>query len=304
MKTLVVGWFSFEEMGASAGDLMARDLACEWLSSAGHNVEVAVAPPFTDGIDWRGAAPADYSHVVFVCGPFGNGEPVTEFLDKFRGIPLIGLDLTLLEPLESWNPFKFLLERDSSRTARPDIAFLSQRSLVPVVGTVLIDNQDEYGKNARERSANEAIRVLLDSREVAVVPIDTRLDANKTGLRTAAEIESMIARMDIVITTRLHGTVLALKNGVPALVIDSVAGGAKVYRQAQSIRWPVVFRVNEVTDQKLSDAFDYCLTAEARQLAAACCRRAKEAVEQTRTTFIKELKKAGTRHGSGSARYE
>ena len=33
MKTLVAGWFSFEQMGASAGDLLARDLVCEWLEA-------------------------------------------------------------------------------------------------------------------------------------------------------------------------------------------------------------------------------------------------------------------------------
>jgi exopolysaccharide biosynthesis predicted pyruvyltransferase EpsI len=66
---------------------------------------------------------------------------------------------------------------------------------------------------------------------MAVIAIDTRLDENRTGLRTAGEVESLIARMDVVLTTRLHGMVLALKNGVPAIAIDSVAGGAKVRRQ-------------------------------------------------------------------------
>jgi hypothetical protein len=290
MKTLVVGWFSFEHMGATAGDLMARDLACEWLAEAGHDVEYAVVPPFSGGVDWRRVDPGDYSCVVFVCGPFGNGEPLTEFFSRFAGIPLVGLDVSMLEPLESWNPFQSLWERDSSRTARPDISILSRQPLVPVVGTVLIGGQGEYGDRARQTSANDAIRRLLDSREVAVVPIDTCLDPeNTTGLRTPAEIESLIARMDVVVTTRLHGTVLALKNGVPAVVIDSVSGGHKVIRQARTIGWPVAFVIDELTDQKLRDAFDYCLTAEARQQAKECCRRAKGAVEKVRAEFIAEL---------------
>ena len=36
--------------------------------------------------------------------------------------------------------------------------------------------------------------------------------------------------MDAVVTTRLHGTVLAIKNGVPPVVIDPIAGGRKVLR--------------------------------------------------------------------------
>src|SRR5580700_8487927 len=133
-KTLVAGWFSFEDMGASAGDLMARDLACDWLKQAGHRIEVAVAPPFVDGVDWRTVEPTEYAQVVFVCGPFGEGPPIIEFMDKFRGSAFSGLDLSMLKPLDEWNPFRVLLERDSNRTSRPDIAFLSCEPHVPLVG--------------------------------------------------------------------------------------------------------------------------------------------------------------------------
>ena len=44
MRTLVVGWFSFETMGTTAGDLLARDLVCRWLSGAGVTFDVAAAP--------------------------------------------------------------------------------------------------------------------------------------------------------------------------------------------------------------------------------------------------------------------
>ena len=57
MKALVAGWFSFEQMGASAGDLMARDLVCEWLDEAGRAYDVALAAPFEGGVDWRASIP-------------------------------------------------------------------------------------------------------------------------------------------------------------------------------------------------------------------------------------------------------
>jgi hypothetical protein len=34
MKILVSGWFSFEQMGATAGDLYSKDIVCQWLDSA------------------------------------------------------------------------------------------------------------------------------------------------------------------------------------------------------------------------------------------------------------------------------
>ena len=278
MKTLLAGWFSFELMGATAGDLLALDLARAWLERAGRAHDVALAPPFAGGVDWRAVDPAAYDQVVFVCGPFGNGPPLVEFLARFAGRRLVGLNLSMLDPLDRWNPFDLLWERDSSAGARPDITFLADRPRVPVVGVVLVHHQSEYKGRGLHQAANEAIDRLVASRELAVVPIDTRLDVNQTGLRTPAEVESLIARMDAVVTTRLHGTVLALKNGVPVLAIDPVAGGAKIRRQAETIDWPIVFTADALDDAALRAALSYCLTPQARARAAECRERAARLV--------------------------
>ncbi len=63
MKALVAGWFSFEKCNVTAGDLMARDLACEWVERAGYPYDVALVPPFTGGVDWHSVDPNTYSHL-------------------------------------------------------------------------------------------------------------------------------------------------------------------------------------------------------------------------------------------------
>jgi len=292
-KVRVAGWFSFESMGASAGDLMTRDLACEWLRLADCPYDVALAPPFAGGVEWPKVDPRNYCHVIFVCGPFGNGWPITEFLQYFSCCRMIGLNLSMLDPLDGWNPFDRLWERDSSVRARPDLAFPSRQPLVPIAGLVLIDTQPEYGKKDSHEHANEALRNLAAQRGAAVVNIDTRLDTNTTGLSTSAQIESLIARMDVVLTTRLHGTVLAIKNGVPALAVDSVVGGGKILRQTESIGWPCVLPVESITDEALQRAFSYCLTSEARDKAKDCASRARERIEQVRMEFIEALAHRG-----------
>jgi hypothetical protein len=289
MKTLVAGWFSFEQMGATAGDLFARDLVCEWLEHAGHSYDVAIAPPFHGGVNWRSVDPGIYSNVVFVCGPFGNGWPITEFLPRFAGCRLIGINLSMLESLDKWNPFDLLFERDSSVTSRPDISFLSRQAKVPVVGVVLVPPQKEYGEKAKHQVTNDAIQRLVDSREMSTVKIDTRLDENSTDLRSPSEVESLIARMDVVLTTRLHGTVLALKNGIPVIAIDPIAGGAKISRQAETMDWPVVFTAESLEDKELQKAFDYCLTEDARVKAGECYKRAVRRVQEIRDEFISVL---------------
>lgn len=267
MKLLVTGWFSFEQMGASAGDLLARDLVCSWLEDAGHHYDVALAAPFTGGIDWCNSNKDDYNAVIFICGPFGNGPPVTGFLEYFSGVPLIGLNLSMLQELDVWNPFQLLLERDSSEARRPDLVLLTQQPKVPVAGLILVHLQQEYGDRAMHQLADAALHRLIASREMAVVPIDTRLDENQVGLRTPGEVESLIAKTDVVITTRLHGMVLAIKNGVPPLVVDPIAGGAKILRQAGIIDWPMVFTADTLEQDKLNKALDFCLSGEGRQKA-------------------------------------
>ncbi len=288
-KTLVAGWFSFEDCNVTAGDVMARDLACEWLEQAGYQYDVALVAPFIGGVDWHLVDPSSYSHVVFVCGPFPLNKLTTEFLQRFSSCRLIGLDLSMIEPINNWNPFDVLIERDSSVASHPDITFLSRQAKVPVVGIILVHPQDEYGDKGRHKVANDAIERLIASQEMVAVHIDTGLDPNSTNLRNAAEIESLIARMDIVVTTRLHGTVLALKNGVPVVAIDAISGGAKVVRQVETIGWPIVFSIDNLSDEMLQKAFEYCLTEDARAKARECRDRAIKEVEEVRHQFILAL---------------
>jgi polysaccharide pyruvyl transferase len=285
----VAGWFSFERMGATAGDLLARDVVCRWLRERGVPYDVALAPPFRGGVDWRAVDPRDYRHVVFVCGPFGDGWPLTEFLPRFAGCRLIGLNLSMLQPLDDWNPFDLLIERDSSRAARPDLAFLSERPLVPVAGLVRVHPQEEYGGRSAHEEAEGLVDALLASAGLAVIPIDTRLDENATGLETPAEVESAIARVDVVVTTRLHGLVLALKNGVPALAVDPIRGGAKICRQAGALGWPYAFAVDTVSPAALREGLEQCLRPEAAAQAAAVAARGRAALAPVRDAFLAEL---------------
>jgi hypothetical protein len=285
LKTLVVGWFSFEQGHATAGDLLVRDVVCDWLERSGYAYDVAVTSSLGVGVDWRSVAPETYSHVVFVCGPFEKGELEGEFLARFGNHRLIGLDLSMQLPLDVWNPFDFLIERDSSARAHPEMAFLSAQTPVPVVGVCLVESYP----GALVEEANVAIERLVASREMAVVSIDTRLDVNGTGLRSRAEIESLIARMDALVTTRLHGLVLALKNGVPVVAIDPMANGAKIRRQAETIGWPVIFNADNLADEALQAALAYCLSEAARTKAQQCYQQASNQVEQMRDEFITAL---------------
>ncbi len=302
MHILVVGWFSFEHMGNSAGDMIARDMVCDWLNEAKVTYRIAVANPFSfeAGVNWENENPSIYTDILFVCGPFGNGWPLTELLARFNKCRLIGVNLTLLHSLEEWNPFSLLYERDSSRASNPDISFYAPPPKVPVVGIILITKQDEYGQKDMHVKVNNAIEAFTQSREMSIVYIDTALENNKTRNRSAGEVEALIAKMDVVITSRLHGTVLALKNGVPVISVDPVEGGAKVSKQVNTFGWPILFNSNTVSNEALSEAFNYCLTAEAKVKARECTQKAIDLIGKIREKFIldiTQLSKKGTPNG-------
>lgn len=291
MRALLTGWFSFPDMGTTAGDVIARDIVANWLQRGGVEYDVAAVPQFGDGqsVEWKHVDPQAYTDLIFVCGPFGNGWPVTELLERFGHCRLTGINLSLLQNLSQWNPFALLQERDHNGAAHADITFAGTDAKVPVVGVILAHKQKEYGQRSMHELANEKIRQLTDSREMSIVPIDTVLGNNKGGLRTAHEVEALIAAMDMVITTRLHGTVLALKNEVPVIPVDPILGGAKITAQVKALDWPVLLQVPDLSLQQLADAFDFCLTTDAIEAAKNCANSAKAAVAQRQREFLTQF---------------
>jgi hypothetical protein len=67
--------------------------------------------------------------------------------------------------------------------------------------------------------------------------------------------------LDVVVTDRLHGMVLALRAGVPALAVDPVEGGAKVTAQAHACGWPAVVGAERLDVRRLEHWWTWCLTS-------------------------------------------
>jgi hypothetical protein len=194
--------------------------------------------------------------------------PLTDLLARFAGSRRIGLNVSMLDPLSRWNPFHLLYERDSDVQTRPDLSLLAEVASVPLIGEILIEPYvPDYSALDLQDEARASIKRLLAARTAAVIPIDTRLPDNEGGLRSPEEIESVIERVDAVVTTRLHGLVLALKRGTPALAVDVMAGGGKITHQARELGWPYVVTADQITQGGLHAALDACFTDEARALA-------------------------------------
>ncbi len=116
------------------------------------------------------------------------------------------------------------------------------------------DAQHEY-PDARHERVHQLIDHVLRALDVAVVEVDTRVDPRNEVGRRAVDVEAVLADVDAVATTRMHGLVLALRHGVPAVAVDAGPGGAKVSRQGAVLGWPAVQTVD--AQSELLSQFTY-----------------------------------------------
>lgn len=244
-SVLVTGWFSFVDGEATAGDVGAAEAVCAGLEEAGITYETAWSPRFRPGgLALEEAVDRGHTALVFVCGPLA-GEQVRGLHRLFGHCRRVAVGVSVLDPDDAAaRGFHTILQRDTrGLDARRDLAPGAPppgRS-VPVVGVVRAPGQPEYGQRSAHTEVHRRLGRWLAGRDCARFPLDTRLDAQDwLHCSDTAQFDALVSRTDLVVTTRLHGLVLALRNGVPALAVDPVAGGAKVAAQGRAWDWPVI----------------------------------------------------------------
>jgi hypothetical protein len=284
---LLTGWFSFLHGEATAGDVLALAAVEQTLAGAGIGYEVAWSPVFRPGaLRLEDAVPSRYTDLVFVCGPL-SGEPVSGLHTRFAALRRIAAGITVIDRSDpACTGFDLVLARDGDRggpvrdlsAAVPPSAPVRPPAPVPppvpVAGVVLASGQGEYGARRRHETVTGDLTGWLGGRSCAPVPLETRLDSRDWRLcSSAAAFEALLSRVDIVVTTRLHGLALALRAGIPALAVDPVDGGGKVTAQAAAWSWPAVLPAARAADQEALDRWwQWCLSPAGRQAAATAAR--------------------------------
>ncbi|MGI8331171.1 polysaccharide pyruvyl transferase family protein [Actinomadura scrupuli] len=266
MRVLLAGWFSFLHGEITAGDALALEAVCGALDTGGIRYDVAWSPVFRPGgLSLEDAAPEHYTHLVFVCGPL-HGAQVRDLHVRYAGCRRVAVGVSVIDPADpSVTGFDLVLARDGDAgPPQRDLAAVPRTPSVPVVGVILSAGQGEYGARRRHDEVSARLTGWLGRRACARLRLDTRLDSGDwTMCASAAEFAAVIARQDLVVTTRLHGLVLALRHGVPALAVDPVAGGGKVTAQALAWQWPAVVTAEEsAREQTLDLWWEWCLSAE------------------------------------------
>jgi Polysaccharide pyruvyl transferase len=271
-RVLVVGWFSFLHGEATAGDVLSMDAVRTALAGARVEHEVAWSPVMCPpgGVRLEQVAPGRFTHLLFVCGPL-HGAPVRALHGRFADCRRVAVGVSVVDPADpAVTGFHDVLPRDApGRAPCVDLAAGPRPPALPVVGVILTQGQREYGARRRHAATTATLSAWLRNRDEALLALDTRLDPRDWRLcGTPGQLESIVRRLDAVVTTRLHGLVLGLKNGVPVLAVDPVAGGGKVAAQAAAWRWPAVAGADRLDPAALDRHLAWCLSPAGRRAAA------------------------------------
>ena len=283
VRVLLVGWSSVLHGEATAGDLLSAEAVARRLRADGAEVDLAFSPAVLRAYGSRGGLlledgdevlqvdPAKYTHVVWACGPL-TGRPVERVHERFPDARRVAVGVSVLDPADpAVTGFHAVVPRDAPEMLpRRDLAARPAVEAVPVVGVYLTRGQHEYGGRRRHDAVAGAVTSWLGGLDVARLELDTRVDPRDWRLpATAEQVLAIVGRLDAVVTTRLHGLVLALRAGVPVLAVDPIAGGAKVSAQARAWGWPGVLGADEVDAGALDERFAWCVSPAGRAAAAA-----------------------------------
>ncbi|KNE80104.1 MULTISPECIES: polysaccharide pyruvyl transferase family protein [Streptomyces] len=270
-RVLLTGWFSFLHGEATVGDLLALDRVRAVLDRRGTAYDTAWSGGFHPrGLRLDAADPGRYRAVVFICGPL-HGPQIEDLHRRFPHCLRIAVGVSVLDAADpAVRGFHRVLARDAPGVppSLRDLAVSAPRSPAPpVVGVALTRGQGEYGGRRRHEAAGDTLTGWLNGKDCARLDVETRLDPGDWRLAaTAAQFEAVVARLDVLVTNRLHGLVTGLRAGVPVLAVDAVAGGAKLTAQAQACDWPALVPVEKADTAGLDRWWAWCLD-EGRALA-------------------------------------
>jgi len=286
-RILLAGPFSYPNWGATFGDTEALLAVENWLRERGVPFDVARHPRNgAGGLDIQTLDPKDYDTFIFICGPWFDLNR-DHLVPRFAHCRKIGVNLSILveEP-----GFDAIFPRDDGGVHNPDLVFQTPPSdAVPLAGLIFAPRQMEYQSLQRHDHVSTIVLDYLDHAAIDFIRMDTIYRDNATGFTTVRQFENVIRRVDLVLSSRLHGLVFALKNRVPAIAIDPIAGGGKVSAQARAVEWPYVLDGSTLDAAQIADAVAACLDPGVGRHLAHSADIAGHRIDAIKHRFLKEF---------------
>ncbi|HEY7162886.1 MAG TPA: polysaccharide pyruvyl transferase family protein [Acidobacteriota bacterium] len=266
-RCLILWWGSLRRAGATAGDCMAVANMALGLKSRGIQTEIAafidLKIPEVPTVHPMAAQPRRYKAACFVCGPLRSSRKILNLMDRYESCHRIAAGVGIIEEeQEILKRFDKLVPRDGAIHSTFDLALASPwretfpfpKKMPHLVYTCFRGSQSSIGLNGY--SLHQRAEPVL---EIAAKKAAKDGDVRKidTVARTPESIRNVLEQFSkarLVLTTRLHGSLLSLEHSVPFIAVDQINGGHKVTEVLSKIGWPYVFHAEEVTLSEIENA--------------------------------------------------
>ena len=278
-------WYGTLQGHGTIGDLYAVQSVAARLLASGISFAHATANPSLDipgpRIDLDAVDPADHDTLVFTCGPLIRGHPIVEsVIQRFGGLRKIGVSVSIFpsDHASHAQPFDHLLAREGQAEAFGDVAILAPlpslgsrsptRSGSMTIGLAMRGPQGEYGleRDLSDRAKSLATAVcgaLAGRHGLSIVEIEHHLE--RSGKKPEA-LEAQYEACDLVITSRFHGGILALRNEVPFIAIDQIRDRGKVTALLGRTGWPFIFGAESAKADEVHRAAEELLGGQYQDL--------------------------------------
>ncbi|MCA0029721.1 capsular polysaccharide synthesis protein [Mesorhizobium sp. B263B2A] len=272
-RPILLCWYGSLKDNGTIGDLYAVQSVAARMKASGFNFRHLTASAAFEISGERVALEeldyCDYATLVFVCGPVIKDHPIVEtVIRRFPSVRKIGVSVSLFDRnhINYVQPFDVVLAREGGGQRFEDVAILAPSRVTPkrmrgpneqlVVGLVLRGEQGEYGPENSLHDRTSALTAhviegLAANYQVKTVEIEHHL--TRSG-RAPAEIEALYLSCDLVLTSRFHGAVLAMRNEVPFIAIDQIRGGGKLTSLLSVSGWPFVYRIEDARKDEVTRA--------------------------------------------------
>jgi hypothetical protein len=183
-------------------------------------------------VDLETISQNDYDAMVFVCGPIHAG--FRHLFSRFSKIPRIAVGVSIPPDFDPWSLADAVLVRDSKTETSFDLALADvgyPHQQLPAgarrkgASVCLVGKQGEYKQLDGHGLAANLIETALQGWNT--VSVQTLLD-NRRPVPSSVELD--LQSCSIMVTTRLHASLLSIFHGIPLIPVDQIRGGAKLTR--------------------------------------------------------------------------
>jgi len=233
-RAVVASWATVARRHATIGDLLAVGVVVDALSESGCHVKLALPgeplPEIGEGPRVWVSGPVDFSYdkQSAILGHDGAGWIVSgaTLISREPGHP-IRADITTA--------------RDApGQPTNADFAILAPITAKGRRAAVLLrGHQPEYRQDESiHQVVASGVRSALQSTGYFPLPLATDCPEGFDPIVAAATLEDVLAQSDLVVTSRLHGVIHALRAGKFPVVIDEIIEGGKVSACAREFDLP------------------------------------------------------------------